>query len=643
MSDVSVVEYLELLAREAAAVEFEGPLLRARAAGASPETIAELERAKLLALRVRGLLEERLRREVELSSLFDTASDLAGLRDLDAVLAAIVRRARQLLAADISYMTLGDEERGDTYMRVTDGSISARFQQLRLPLGAGLGGLVAQTGQPYVTADYMSDPRFHHLESIDKAVMEEGLVAILGVPMRLGTRVIGVLFAANRSARPFDRNEVALLCSLANHAAVAIDTARLLQETQNALRELSAANAVIRAHSESVERAAEAHDRMTALVLRGGGVEDVAAAVTGVLGGALRVYDDTGRCLARVGTMPDPDPAVLAEAVAAARAEGRSVRREDMWVAAVVAGTQRLGALVMRPDTELEDADQRILERAALVTALLLLFERTVAEAEGRVRGELLGDILAAWPDHGRDGWTTRSTRDPETLRQRARLLDIDLDAPHVVVVADVAGSHRERAASWAASFASTRRGLAASRGDRVALMLPADDTTASAERIRRDLSTLLGRPVTVGAGGPGTGPDGIAAAYHEAERCVDALISLDRSGQAASTAELGFVGLLLSERRDTRRFITDTIGPVIDYDARRGTALLATLEAYFGTGGSASRAAEALHVHVNTVAQRLDRVAQLIGEDWQHPDRALEIQLALRLHRLSRKPRETA
>src|SRR5690606_33258429 len=110
MSDVSVVEYLELLAREAAAVEFEGPLLRARAAGASPETIAELERAKLLALRVRGLLEERLRREVELSSLFDTASDLAGLRDLDAVLAAIVRRARQLLAADISYMTLGDEE-----------------------------------------------------------------------------------------------------------------------------------------------------------------------------------------------------------------------------------------------------------------------------------------------------------------------------------------------------------------------------------------------------------------------------------------------------------------------------------------------------------------------------------------------------
>jgi GAF domain-containing protein len=263
------MDFLELLAREAAAVEFEGPLLAARAAGAPPERLAELEQAKVLALRVRAILERRRRREEELSGLFDTASDLAGLRDLDAVLAAIVHRARTLLGADVAYMTLNDEERGDTFMRVTDGSISARFQALRLPMGAGLGGLVAQSGSPYVTANYPEDLRFRHTGEIDGAVTEEGLVAILGVPLRLGSRVIGVLYAANRSARPFLREEVSLLVSLAAHAAVAIDTARLLDETQQALAELSTANGVIRAHSDSVERAAAAHDRMTALVLRG--------------------------------------------------------------------------------------------------------------------------------------------------------------------------------------------------------------------------------------------------------------------------------------------------------------------------------------------------------------------------------------
>ena len=77
------------------------------------------------------------------------------------------------------------------------------------------------------------------------------------------------------------------------------------------------------------------------------------------------------------------------------------------------------------------------------------------------------------------------------------------------------------------------------------------------------------------------------------------------------------------------------TLGPVLDYDARRGTELLAD------PGGRTSRTAaawpaprEVLHVHVNTVAQRLERIGRLLGEDWNTPERALEVQLALKLHR---------
>src|SRR5205823_8673035 len=180
----------ELLAREAAAVEFDRPALEARAAGTPTEVVDELDEARAVALRVRGLLERRRRREAELSALVETVADLATLHDLDAVLEAIVRRARKHLAADVTYMTLHDEERGDTYMRVTDGSVSAKFQQLRLPMGAGLGGLVAQTATPYVAPDYPADTRFRHLGDIDVAVAEEGIVAILGVPMRLGSRIV---------------------------------------------------------------------------------------------------------------------------------------------------------------------------------------------------------------------------------------------------------------------------------------------------------------------------------------------------------------------------------------------------------------------------------------------------------------------
>jgi hypothetical protein len=613
-----VRRFLELLAREASAVEFEGPIIQARASGADPAAIEELELAKVEALRVRTLLRRRARREAELSALYDTAGDLAALRDVDAVLEAIVHRARQLLATDTAYLTLHDAERGDTYMRVTDGSISAKFRALRLAMGAGLGGLVAQTSNPYATADYFDDARFRHKNHIDEAVTEEGLVAILGVPLRLGQRVIGVLFAANRSARPFLQEEVSLLASLAAHAAVAIDNARLLQETRNALDELSRAHKTAREHGEAVERAALAHDRMTSLVLRGGGIEDVAAVVTDVLGGSLAVLDDLGRPI--TGDVGELDVGVF-EAAQASRALGRTVRKSDLLVASVDVGGEPLCTLILRSD----DADGRILERAALVCALLLLFRRSVAEAEGRVRGELLDDLITR---PGLPG-----------LADRARMLGVDLSAPHVVVVVRHDGQ-RERAAFWASSQAAMRHGLAAGRADEVVLLLPGHDAGAVAQRAAAELSASLHSPSTAGASGRAD----VAAAYREARRCAEALVALGRAGDGASPAELGFVGLLLGESggsgdgrdgRGVRGFVGSVLGPVIGYDTRRGTALADTLAAYFGSGCSPSRTADAMHIHVNTVTQRLDRIGKLLGEGWQDPERALELQLALRLHRL--------
>ncbi|MFI7597949.1 helix-turn-helix domain-containing protein [Actinoplanes sp. NPDC049681] len=615
---LTAAAFLELLLREAAPVEFEGPLLDARAEGAPPETLAELDRLKTAALRVRALLDRRRRRETELSALVDTVGDLATLRDLDAVLAAIVRRARELLDADVAYMTLNDEERGDTYMRVTYGSVSARFQQLRLPLGAGLGGLVAQTAAPYVTADYAADARFQHTGEIDDAVTEEGLVAILGVPMRLGTRALGVLFAANRSARPFTREEVTLLGSLAAHASVALDNTRLLGETRAALEELSAVNTVVRRHSESLERAAEAHDRMADVILRGGDLDDLAAVVAEVLGGELAILDADGHCLTTVGLIADLDPQAAAGA-----GLGRATRCGDHWVLAAGAGSEALCTLVLHAPKELTETDTRILERAGVVTALLLLFRRSLAQAESRVRGELLEDLLS------------RRVDDPVRVRQRARRLGVDLDVAHVLVVLACPPRQRDRAAQWSAAHAAACGGLAAQRDGNVTLLVGGEHPGDAARRMVRELGAYLGSPVTGGGAGPLTGPQDVPSAYAEAQRCASALTALGRTGDGASAAELGFVGLLVGADRDVGAFVNDTLGPLLEYDRRRGTALVRTLESYFESGASTVRAAEALHVHVNTVTQRIARIGQVLGTDWHGAERALELQLALRLHRL--------
>src|SRR3712207_47489 len=120
------------------------------------------------------------------------------------------------------------------------------------------------------------------------------------------------------------------------------------------------------------------------------------------------------------GDLPS-DPAA---ALTLARSTGRTVRDGSWWTAAVTAGPDLLAGLVLHRDEELSEADQRILERAALVTALLLLIRRPASEAEGRVRGGLLEELLGP------------ALRDPGGLRERARRLGADLDRPHAVVVA---------------------------------------------------------------------------------------------------------------------------------------------------------------------------------------------------------------
>ena len=583
------------------------------------------------ALRVRSLLATRRRREQELSALYETAGDLSSLRDLEAVLQAIVRRARQLLDTDAAYLMLHDQPRQLTNMRVTDGIRTDAFKRAELRLGAGLGGLVAATCEPYATADYTADSRLSH--RIDDVVAGEGLVAILGVPLRRGTSVIGVLFAANRRQRPFTSDETALLTSLADHAAIAIENASLFAEVQAALDELRRANGLVQRHSEQVERATVMHERLHGVMLRGGGLPEVAAVTQELLDGDVAVLDAAGAPVVVVG-----DAERTVGAMDASTAGGGTPVSEGpeagvatalrTWVPAdgapvtavpVLAGTEVLGT-VLFAGRVLDELEIRLLERAAVVAALLLLRERSIAEAEQRVRGELVEDLVA------------QPQRDPEALHRRAVHLGLDLRTPYVVVVARPGSPESlTRASRDPALVSDPRTGLHAQHeGDLVLLVRAGDASTAAAELHER----LPG--FTVGTAGPGTGTSDVPGLYRDALRCCEVLLHLGRHGGSASAEDLGVYGLLLGVAggEDVARFVRRTVGPVLDYDRERGSELERTLLTWYSCGGNLTRTAAELYVHVNTLYQRLDRVTQLLGDGWRSGDGALQAHLALQAHR---------
>ncbi|MGF1430228.1 helix-turn-helix domain-containing protein [Kitasatospora sp. LaBMicrA B282] len=626
-TEMAAFSVLEFLAAEAPVQQFEDLVEEARQGGVRDEEMARLERLKRLGLSIRSQARRRQQREAGLAALVDTARDLAMPYDLDSLLKVITRRARLLIGVDMSYISYTDEKEGYVYIRTSDGHTSTLSVGLRLPGAEGLGSSVLRNPSPFWTADYLADERISHSKAIDEVVRAEGLHAIMGVPLSHRNHPLGVLYVADRNIRQFSTDEIALMSSLGDLAGVAIEKAQLLDQASATVSSLEQHTSLTEHRLHLTHEVNELQSRLIELALGSSDASGPAREAATRLGGAARVYNATGTLLAAAGELPGYDESTVVSASMDAHAARTPLQLPDgSWVAPICAGQTGLGTLFLRTGERLAELAAEPARLVAQVLAIPLLLEHNrSAVAVGQVDDELLDELLAT------------PQRPPQQLVLRARRLGIDLGRPHVVVVARPEGEAHGKLATWSSLYAHRQSGLKRVQNGLAVLLLPGTDPAAAARAVLEELTPLLGHQVTVSSAGPASDPTSVFHSHQEALRCLDVMTSMGATGRSASAAELGFFGVLLADNHDVDGFVDSTIGPVLDYDQQRMTELARTLIAYFETGNSPTYAAQQLHVHTNTVARRLERISELLGADWQKPERAFEIQLALRLSRIRR------
>ncbi|SEQ89162.1 PucR C-terminal helix-turn-helix domain-containing protein [Lentzea xinjiangensis] len=576
-----------------------------------------------------------VRRQRELASLYATAKSLTALGELDDVLQSIVRHAHDLMGTDFTYLSLVAD--GRLSARAAEGTISAAFLTATIPAGVGLGGKVLATRRPQWVRNYAASTLIHHDPGFDRLVVTEDLVALLGVPLVIRGEVVGALFAADRSERSFHAGEIALLSAFADHAAVALDNARLYEESRAALRELRTAYRKIEEHVSVVERAQAIHEALTGVVLEGGTPDDVAQLLADQLGGSVTLLDRAGAVLVRRDSASNPCriPAELdlGDVVENAHRSGRCTTAAGTGgvahsVAPVQAGDSYLGALAWSREAATgrgvsDDMDLRTLERATHILGLLILKERAVADASERLSGELLTELMVGSPGIS------------AAQRARTRARGIDADRLNLVLVADSPAVPPTELARHLHDIARDCAGLAGEHLGRATMIVHSADDDHTAEEVHRRLRRALGGPVVVVAE---------RAVHHDwsrafslAGRCGAVVRALGHTDLGATTGRYALYAMIFDtdRARELDRFLDRSVGPLVDYDRRRGTDLVGTLSAYYGHRANVAATARALHVHVNTLLKRLDRVSDVLGADWR-TENDLELQLGLRLHRLS-------
>ena len=155
--------------------------------------------------------------------------------DLDALLRTISETTSHLLQAERSTVFLVDRAQGGLWSRVAQG---LDREEIRVPLSAGIAGMVASTGTPVRISDAHTDPRFN--PEVDKRTGYQTR-SILCVPMRNPHgEVIGVFQVLNKRGGEFTALDEQLLTSLSSQAAVAVSNAQLYDEVQRSYTQLQA-------------------------------------------------------------------------------------------------------------------------------------------------------------------------------------------------------------------------------------------------------------------------------------------------------------------------------------------------------------------------------------------------------------------
>lgn len=195
------------------------------------------------------LLVEKERRNREmavamtrLKSLIDAGCAMGNCQSLDELFDFFINLVVQELDVERASLMLLDPQSKVLRIAASQGLVDVDVDAVRVPLGEGVAGAVAKTGQPFLVKDAESDPRVSKISNAKWAGSFISTPIVLSVPIKAQGTVLGVLNVTDRhSGKPFDEADLSYLSGLSGQVAVAIDRARNFEKLQAAYESVKAA------------------------------------------------------------------------------------------------------------------------------------------------------------------------------------------------------------------------------------------------------------------------------------------------------------------------------------------------------------------------------------------------------------------
>ncbi len=175
-----------------------------------------------------------------LEALLEVSRQLSRIQPLESLLSRMTEACAQLLESDSVGIRVVEGE--DLVLAAASGDAREAMLTPRIKIGESLTGVVAASGKPLVVADPANDPRL--IPANREAYRRGGYSAFLGVPLKLGEQVLGVLSIRTRREEGFSPEDLAIATAFAAQAAIALENARLYRQAEARAEKLQTLSAL---------------------------------------------------------------------------------------------------------------------------------------------------------------------------------------------------------------------------------------------------------------------------------------------------------------------------------------------------------------------------------------------------------------
>ncbi len=624
----------------------------------------------------------------EIALLNEVISTVGSTLKLDEVLRHLVDTIVEATSCHAAFIYLFDREKERLVLSSTSEQYQHLTGKIQLALGEGIVGWVALTLKPVILKeDALEDPRFQYFPNLD----EEQFQSIMAVPIiTKDRRLIGVITTRTIAPYEFTEQQQVFASNVAALVAGAIENAQLYENTQRKLSILTSLSVL----SQTLSSGLYLDEMLRSLATLTVQIMECDLCVIMLLDqakGHLTVRASSPALNDRVLTFQPIDvDRHLWEKLHAFHLAGQLPEMNErldplkdghytsLLSAPLIAGTEHLGLIncYSQRARRYSAEDQTLLHTIANQTAIAIKNSHLVdlLAQKNLVKG-FFDDLL-----HG-------TYDSEESLRQRANFLGCDLSKPHIMLMIEVTpveNGHQEReqqalpadtvsdgegnddASRPANSFfqleeerqATLRRisGMVKRRiqenypGSLVhehenlltAVMCLSKDPAAT--RLKTWLRDLVRQMriehlvrLSIGVGNPCHNLSDYRRGFAEASEALQMGQTLNREGGVTYFNDLGVYRYLYKIARmdDLRDMYQEQVARISNYDRRKGTDLLDTLETYLECAGNLTKTASRLFVHRNTLIQRLDRLQSLCEIDLQERSNWLTLQVAIKVFKL--------